>query len=217
MDFLGLGAHCDVCHQKDFLPFACKACGGTFCLAHRADHQCAAADAPDAHRRLVPCPACRDTVVVKPYEDADAVLALHMSRPACAQAAAQHAHAAAGALTAKQAKNQRRPKCRHKGCKKRCLTRLNCRHCNRNYCFAHLKQEVHACEAILRRRRQKAAAARPAVVAVAKTPAPETDRRALAAAAAEQRRRMTIPHARSTAHEDQQSKAIKAKAVTVKA
>ncbi len=48
MEFSKLGHHCDVCLQKDFLPFECLGCRKWFCLAHRTtiSHECKPIETP---------------------------------------------------------------------------------------------------------------------------------------------------------------------------
>lgn len=42
MEFSGLGKHCKICNQKDFLPFTCDYCKYPHCLEHQTvkSHDC---------------------------------------------------------------------------------------------------------------------------------------------------------------------------------
>eukprot|EP00405_Crypthecodinium_cohnii_P024941 CAMPEP_0206499884 /NCGR_PEP_ID=MMETSP0324_2-20121206/52036_1 /ASSEMBLY_ACC=CAM_ASM_000836 /TAXON_ID=2866 /ORGANISM="Crypthecodinium cohnii, Strain Seligo" /LENGTH=132 /DNA_ID=CAMNT_0053986709 /DNA_START=232 /DNA_END=627 /DNA_ORIENTATION=- len=65
------GQHCQValCHQRDFLPFTCDMCKGTFCLDHYrySSHSCPKAGGID-NRALV-CPLCSKGIKMIPGED----------------------------------------------------------------------------------------------------------------------------------------------------
>lgn len=51
--------HCAHCKQREFLPFECKSCAASFCLAHRTReaHECPAWVAEEAAAKLAPKPS----------------------------------------------------------------------------------------------------------------------------------------------------------------
>ena len=59
-DMMAIGCHCAVeaCHQLDFLPFTCTACGLVTCVEHSraAAHRCTRTGERD--RRIPVCPVC---------------------------------------------------------------------------------------------------------------------------------------------------------------
>jgi len=141
MEFLALGKHCHICSQKDFLPFHCERCEGTFCLKHRS---CNAHKCPEEHNNLdevrqVTCPTGKVRRRVPIKEDQDCILAQHLST--CI--------AAPQTKTKKMSKKYRRPKC--KKCKKRCLTRIECKDCHKPYCVPCLSQNIHECSVLKKR------------------------------------------------------------------
>ena len=86
MDFADLGGQCSLasCRQRDFLPFACGLCRGSFCLAHSLPraHACAAAGA--AEHRAVSCPFCGASVhFTGAPEQAHAAFEEHLRQAAC--------------------------------------------------------------------------------------------------------------------------------------
>jgi predicted nucleic acid binding AN1-type Zn finger protein len=79
MEFENVGRHCALpnCNQKDFLPFNCDFCTGTFCLEHRtyAAHGCSGQSARDF--TSLDCPICSKAVKFTRNQNADEVWEVH--------------------------------------------------------------------------------------------------------------------------------------------
>ena len=134
MEFSSLGAHCaaKLCKQRDFLPFTCDACKGSFCLDHRTyvGHSCTQATGRD-HRAVV-CPLCAGTIHFVDGEDVHAQFEAHR-RDGCRPE-----------LRETRIKRQR---CAAPGCKTALLlsNHATCSQCQRELCLAHRHADDHAC------------------------------------------------------------------------
>eukprot|EP01118_Nematostelium_gracile_P019116 TRINITY_DN8735_c0_g1_i1.p1 TRINITY_DN8735_c0_g1~~TRINITY_DN8735_c0_g1_i1.p1 ORF type:complete len:208 (+),score=26.50 TRINITY_DN8735_c0_g1_i1:46-669(+) len=129
LQFEDIGKHCELpeCKQKDFLPFKCPGCKGTFCLEHRtyASHSCKNPNIKDA--QAIFCPLCNQNVAVKPGEDPNDKLSIHIDK---------------GCPPPKQIAVN---KCNVKGCKQREMIPINCNRCKLNYCLRHRHETDHTC------------------------------------------------------------------------
>ncbi|PKA54399.1 Zinc finger AN1 domain-containing stress-associated protein 12 [Apostasia shenzhenica] len=83
--FPDLGDHCqhDDCHQLDFLPFTCEACGKIFCLEHRTyrAHGCPSADR--GSRTVAVCQICSAAVEKEEGEDDESAVSRHERSGGC--------------------------------------------------------------------------------------------------------------------------------------
>ncbi len=81
-DLLSLGQHCSAeeCHQLDFLPFDCDACGKVFCLDHRSykAHRCSKAAGRES--TVIVCPLCAKSVRLTPGQDPNVAFEAHSSK-----------------------------------------------------------------------------------------------------------------------------------------
>lgn len=66
MEFEDLGKHCELCRQKDILPFQCNCCQKYFCLQHitREEHRCEKKDVNE--HSVVVCPKCGQLIRLIP-------------------------------------------------------------------------------------------------------------------------------------------------------
>jgi predicted nucleic acid binding AN1-type Zn finger protein len=64
MELSDVGSHCEVadCKVKDFLPFRCANCKGSFCLDHRTHHGC---KHQSEKLEAVFCPICKRQILVR--------------------------------------------------------------------------------------------------------------------------------------------------------
>ena len=81
-DLLSLGKHCEAahCHQLDFLPFTCDACGQVYCLDHRSymAHNCS--EAAGRETATLVCPLCAKAVKLVSGQDPNAAFEAHTSQ-----------------------------------------------------------------------------------------------------------------------------------------
>lgn len=132
MDKIGQHCHVQSCHQLDFLPFKCDACGETFCLDHRSFSAHSCKNPKDSH--TLDCPLCDQPVEQLPNEDANHAVIRHQDS-GCESA---------------EARRKRESKCTVKGCKKISLIPFNCNKCHKNYCTNHRTYEDHAAYCVAR-------------------------------------------------------------------
>ena len=133
MEFLSLGARCDLCNRQDFLPVQCDSCAGTFCHdCSKHEHSCQKSNTTTSVM-VFKCPECEDEVT------SDHALALHLST--CLKELASKKKKE----ETKKKKRKKRPKCTQ--CKKKCLVRIECRDCRLPHCVTHLNQQSHNCKA----------------------------------------------------------------------
>ncbi|PKA47873.1 Zinc finger AN1 domain-containing stress-associated protein 12 [Apostasia shenzhenica] len=147
--FPDLGDHCqhDDCHQFDFLPFTCEACGKIFCLEHRTyrAHGCPSADR--GSRTVAVCQICSATVEKEEGEDDESAVSRHERSGGC------------------DASRKRKLRCPVPRCKE-VLTFSNCtscKVCGLKVCLKHRFSSDHACRMT---RRPPAAAAAAAAAAM---------------------------------------------------
>ena len=134
---LGFGDRCEApgCGQRDFLPFRCGPCGGTFCLEHRqpASHGCAAgAGAGVEAEGCIVCPLCGAEVRLRPGEDPNFAFDRHQ---------------AAGQCQAAGKRKEARPRCAADGCRAKVgpSSSVTCKDCGAKVCLAHRHAEDHQC------------------------------------------------------------------------
>ena len=133
MEFLSLGARCDLCNRQDFLPVQCDSCAGTFCHdCSKHEHSCQKSNTTTSVM-VFKCPECEDEVT------SDHALALHLSTCYAELASKKKKE------ETKKKKRKKRPKCTQ--CKKKCLVRIDCRDCRLPHCVTHLNQQSHNCKA----------------------------------------------------------------------
>ena len=135
MEFEHVGLHCEVaeCRMKDFLPFICDVCKGSYCSEHRMyeSHGCVATQSKDI--TSIDCPVCKKSIKYSKADNVDVVWELHF-KSSCSQI----------------------PPSTHEATKK-CCARLNCRtvigpsnsltctKCNKLVCLPHRLPEDHPC------------------------------------------------------------------------
>ena len=141
MEFTHIGAHCSLpyCKQLDFLPYNCESCHKKFCGDHRKEltHQCesfkeqkAATTLKYVHITSPPptitysytnsCVLCSHVLVVKPDQDPNSVVDMHIIKGDCKK---------------QQARTINKHKCSK--CGKFGMTEITCRDCGNNYCLSH--------------------------------------------------------------------------------
>lgn len=132
MEFPELGCHCSepTCHQLDFLPVKCDACGKKFCSQHwkYESHSC-----PNSHVRnaQVPvCPLCDQPVASARGTVPDIAVSAHIDRDCKSDPAVK-----------------KRSRCSVKHCKQKEFIKIVCDGCGKNYCLKHRHQQDHSCEA----------------------------------------------------------------------
>eukprot|EP00929_Paragymnodinium_shiwhaense_P103318 TRINITY_DN66731_c0_g1_i1.p1 TRINITY_DN66731_c0_g1~~TRINITY_DN66731_c0_g1_i1.p1 ORF type:complete len:231 (-),score=47.86 TRINITY_DN66731_c0_g1_i1:88-780(-) len=147
------GRHCDLkeCRQRDFLPFRCDQCAGSFCLEHfrYAAHSCPKAAGLD--NRVLVCPLCEKAVRLVPEEDPNVTWERHTRSGDCGMSAAAA---------------QRKARCPVKGCKEQ-LTSVNsleCGGCGMRVCLKHRFEDDHNCPAAAARAAAAAASQPPVAV-----------------------------------------------------
>ena len=133
-DLLGIGEHCSLstCHALDFLPFKCLGCGGTFCLEHRANHNCPSSSGA-AGSQVIVCPICAKGVRLAPGQDAN-------------EAFDQH-HRSSGCDPSNYKKVNQKQRCPVGRCQEK-LTLTNtyrCKKCNLRVCLKHRDPADHNC------------------------------------------------------------------------
>lgn len=128
-------AHCSVehCHQLDFLPFKCDACGKTYCQDHfaHAHHDCPHADRSSA--QVVLCPICQQSIRMQQGEDPNVTWERHFTQ-ACSQVP--------------QAAKKGPKRCPVPGCKEQLglSNKFECQRCGQTVCMRHRMQEDHPCQ-----------------------------------------------------------------------
>lgn len=143
-------AHCSVptCHQLDFLPFRCDACGEVFCKDHfaHARHQCRRANS--ASVQVLLCPICTSSIRMSPDEDPNITWERHFNT-SCSQVPQQKK----GPAT-----------CPVPGCKEKMglSNRFDCQGCGQRVCMRHRMQEDHPCESWRAEAAASSASRRPA-------------------------------------------------------
>lgn len=136
MELDHIGAHCHVqeCHQKDFLPFDCDACGNKFCLDHRSypSHDCPRAESKD--HRIIHCPVCRGTIHLKDNEDPNITWEIH-SQSNCRPDQYQ------------EKKKKKKERCGAEGCREILLASnvVQCTSCHVKVCLRHRFPSDHDC------------------------------------------------------------------------
>jgi len=137
MEFAHLGAHCDVktCRQRDFLPFTCDCCDGTFCLDHRSyrTHECPKAAELDSV--AIKCPLCSQAFKLGAGEDANVAWERH-SRDGCDP-------------DGRKAR-VKKPRCDVKGCREKLVfsNRYDCTSCGQAVCLQHRFADAHKCREV---------------------------------------------------------------------
>lgn len=125
--------HCAVasCHQLDFLPFRCDACGQHFCQNHfaHASHNCPRAE--NSSVQVLLCPLCHEAIRIKPDEDPNLTWERHFTQ-SCRQ-------------SVKEKKGPKR--CPVPGCKEQLglSNKFECQRCGTTVCLRHRMQEDHPC------------------------------------------------------------------------
>merc|ERR1719401_1731082 len=132
--FSDKGIHCadPYCRQRDFLPFACDACGQTFCSEHyKYDAHACSKGRAEKDKRVIVCPLCAKAVPLPHGEDENAVWERHATSGECCPPPVPVA----------------KPRCPVKGCKEK-LTAINsftCGTCNQKVCMTHRFEDAHDC------------------------------------------------------------------------
>jgi AN1-like Zinc finger len=121
--FPTLGQHCSTCNQLDFLPFRCNSCHLYHCLEHRNNHQCNSFKDNQAHF----CPICGTSIIVKPGEELDYNLCLHLTNE-CGSPTIKHVE------------------CIVKGCRRYDKDlNITCKLCKKPVCLKHRFEKDHNC------------------------------------------------------------------------
>eukprot|EP01031_Cornospumella_fuschlensis_P041148 gene41148-50202_t len=134
MEFEHVGRHCSLpsCGQKDFLPFQCDYCHGTFCLEHRTYHAhgCAGGDSKDM--TSIDCPICHKTVKFDKSQDINLIWNEHYNT-VCTQKPAPNVKPAA--------------KCARGDCRNHLgpSNSWTCTKCLKPVCLTHRLPEDHHC------------------------------------------------------------------------
>ena len=158
---LAIGAKCMLyyCQLKDFLPYKCSKCAGTYCQQHLHSHECTASNLNDKLGFL--CPVCNTTVVYNGMQNADDVFNEHTLSGDC-EARMQAAQQKPQVYTfkhfmtdispseppleeVKKPVKPAKPKC--PVCKET-ITEINkfvCPRCREWTCLKHRAQEAHKC------------------------------------------------------------------------
>lgn len=138
MEFSDVGAHCEVevCRERDFLPFVCTFCRGTYCLAHRScgHHSCPVGSAGEHDGSTVECPVCGQVVAAKKGEKLDAAVATHLD---------------GGCRSTSRAVQCNAPRCRNSE-----VLKVQCTDCRKLYCVAHRWPQDHEC-AVWKKKQQR--------------------------------------------------------------
>ncbi|RYH24765.1 hypothetical protein EON65_16320 [archaeon] len=136
MEFEHVGRHCSLptCGQKDFLPFQCDYCHGSFCLEHRqyGAHGCAGGDSKDM--TSIDCPICSKTVKFDKSQDINLVWNEHYNT-VCTQKPTSNTKLAA--------------KCARGDCRNHLgpSNSWTCTKCLKPVCLTHRLPEDHQCTA----------------------------------------------------------------------
>lgn len=129
-----VGGRCslDTCQERDFLPFTCDYCQGSFCAAHlqAAAHGCSQAPVSSRGVLAAVCPACEETLR---WVDGES-----------SEEAAMLAHQA---VCRGKPQQPPRPLCPVEGCKQvlRASNSVVCSRCRLKVCMAHRYQDDHNC------------------------------------------------------------------------
>lgn len=138
MEFDHVGRHCslETCHQRDFLPFTCDICKGSFCLDHRtyASHNCVGKERKDM--TSISCPICGDSIKFSQSQNIDELWTIHFENE-CIQTS----------------KSKAIDKCVSKSCKIRLgpSNRFQCPQCKELVCLSHRRPEDHQCRSSINR------------------------------------------------------------------
>lgn len=138
VDLMSIGAHCSVesCRQKDFLPFTCAACRGTFCLEHRTHsaHQCPAGPSVATEGQAIVCPVCAHAIKLRPGQDGNEAFEAHARSGTCDPSNYARVH--------------RKQRCPVSGCREKMTTlnRYRCKKCGLEVCMSHRLPGDHGCD-----------------------------------------------------------------------
>ncbi|KIK07927.1 hypothetical protein K443DRAFT_672811 [Laccaria amethystina LaAM-08-1] len=157
---LEIGKQCShqSCLLVDFLPFKCQHCELAFCQEHFKveAHQCPKYD-EGKHNRVAPnCPMCNIPVAVRPGQDPNVRMELHLNQE-CSM------------MSAKQEKSKATPRCARGTCKKVLFSPIRCVKCREQFCPAHRFPADHNCANSIAQARQTPSRPAPNFSAAAKT------------------------------------------------
>ncbi|XP_065577971.1 AN1-type zinc finger protein 2A-like [Artemia franciscana] len=135
MELPDLGKHCSVesCHQLDFLPFKCDACGKIFCLEHYKynSHSCTSAEKKNV--QVPVCPLCNGPVPGNRDDPPDIAVSGHIDNDCKSD-------------PAKAKRKLFSNLCSYKKCKQKEMIPVVCSECKRNYCLKHRHTTDHECQ-----------------------------------------------------------------------
>ena len=152
---LAVGAKCMLyyCQLKDFLPFKCSKCSGTYCQQHLHEHECTASNLND--KLGFNCPVCNTTVSYNGMQNPDDVFTEHTLTGECqarvnSQKQKPQVHTFQNAMSGvpigqSAPVKPQLPKC--PVCKEK-ITEINkfvCPRCREVTCLKHRTQEAHKC------------------------------------------------------------------------
>ncbi|KAF8903111.1 hypothetical protein CPB84DRAFT_1678339 [Gymnopilus junonius] len=132
---LSVGKQCSdpSCLLVDFLPFKCRHCELSFCQEHfKVDaHHCTKYD-ETKHNRVAPnCPLCNVPVAVKPGQDPNVRMDLHLETEC--------------SVVTGKVKAKTTPVCAKGNCKKVLFAPIRCDKCRNQFCPAHRFPGDHIC------------------------------------------------------------------------
>ena len=149
MEFDHVGQHCEVaeCRQRDFLPYICEICKGSYCSEHRTyiSHGCSGAFSKDM--TSIDCPVCKKSIRLSKADSADEMWMKHYNTE-CTQNKDIRSNKSNSSTSAPSSNKK---KCARGDCRVVLgpSNTMSCTQCLQTVCLTHRLPEEHTCRTYL--------------------------------------------------------------------